>query len=518
MKEMSVVEQRYKAVLAVIGDGRAITEVAAAWGGRLGPNGGITAVTEVKTDTGFNGWVVRQAPGADQNGVWVNSGSWSGSNPYVTTTATDYVESTFVGTEFALRVSTASGDALVVDVVAVDGVTTQTNLNMTTLPSTFQPFVVLAKGLTPLQHKVKVTVKTGTFNVYQAAWLSALIPQVLPAERRMLGARHYGQVPYAPDTGAPAAGTCTLVPVFIPRTHHQPDRLRHHDARGLEHRRAADLRTDEYDQPSVLSWTRERSHPTRPDPDPDGRRPHPRLVLARGAVAGWCAGHAFEHRRAPPDHHLSGIHGVSPQRLHRYRAVRSAHPLDLDARRCELAPGCDSTGVGTPKGWVAHGRQHSWYLGQPRQPLTCNCRLLAPLDAAGHVVEEAGQVVAQKGDRDDDDDGDEGHHEAVLDSGCAALGRIRLVLRDELDHLTSIHAHVRGHALAQRVSQGSKREASAVMPQFAGQTAEPTRPREPAIGRPRPAGPRTRLIRHQRSHRHWSQHGLHASGDLDPAP
>jgi hypothetical protein len=184
------------------------------------------------------------------------------------------------------------------------------------------------------------------------------------------------------------------------------------------------------------------------------------------------------------------------------------------ARRCELAPGCAPTGVGTPKGWVAHGRQHSWHLGQPRQPLTCNCRLLAPLDAAGHVVEEAGQVVAQKGDRDDDDDGDEGHHEAVLDSGCAALGRIRLVLRDELDHLTSIHAHVRGHALAQRVSQGSKREASAVMPQFAGQTAEPTRPREPAIGRPRPAGPRTRLIRHQRSHRHWSQHGLHASGDL----
>jgi transposase InsO family protein len=32
MKEMSVAEQRYKAVLAVIGDGRGITEVAAAWG------------------------------------------------------------------------------------------------------------------------------------------------------------------------------------------------------------------------------------------------------------------------------------------------------------------------------------------------------------------------------------------------------------------------------------------------------------------------------------------------------
>jgi hypothetical protein len=30
--ETSVTEQRYKAVLAVISDGRAITEVAAAWG------------------------------------------------------------------------------------------------------------------------------------------------------------------------------------------------------------------------------------------------------------------------------------------------------------------------------------------------------------------------------------------------------------------------------------------------------------------------------------------------------
>src|SRR6476619_4451337 len=32
MKEMSVAEQRYKAVLAVIGDGRQVSEAAAAWG------------------------------------------------------------------------------------------------------------------------------------------------------------------------------------------------------------------------------------------------------------------------------------------------------------------------------------------------------------------------------------------------------------------------------------------------------------------------------------------------------
>src|ERR1700686_771260 len=32
MREMSVTEQRYKAVLAVIGDGRTVSEVAADWG------------------------------------------------------------------------------------------------------------------------------------------------------------------------------------------------------------------------------------------------------------------------------------------------------------------------------------------------------------------------------------------------------------------------------------------------------------------------------------------------------
>ena len=47
MREMSVTEQRYKAVLSVIGDGRTVTEVARDWGvsrktmhAWLGPWGG----------------------------------------------------------------------------------------------------------------------------------------------------------------------------------------------------------------------------------------------------------------------------------------------------------------------------------------------------------------------------------------------------------------------------------------------------------------------------------------------
>lgn len=182
------------------------------------PVNGVKDAASVDEATGLNGWVVRQDPGASQNGVWVNSGTWSGSNPYVTTTATDYVEFTFVGTEFALRMSTATADALVVD-VAVDGVTTQTNLAMTTLPSAYQPFVVLAKGLTALQHKVRVTLKSGTFRVYQAAWLSARIPQVSRERRRMITNRYYGSDPYVPATAAPSAGWAYVVPVFIPRTH-----------------------------------------------------------------------------------------------------------------------------------------------------------------------------------------------------------------------------------------------------------------------------------------------------------
>lgn len=45
----------------------------------------------------------------------------------------------------------------------------------------------------------------------------------------------------------------------------------------------------------------------------------------------------------------------------------------------------------------------------------------AAADAAADLGEQARDSRAKGPDREDDDDGDEGNHEAVLDHGCAAL-------------------------------------------------------------------------------------------------
>jgi lysophospholipase L1-like esterase len=185
--------------------------------GRPSVDAGVYTVTDIDATTGFNGWVLPIAPGAIQNGSWVNSGTWSGSNPYQTTTATDYCEFQFVGTEVMARFSTASGDALVVD-ITIDGVLTWTNLAMTTVVSTFSPFNLLAGGLTAGSHKVRVTLKSGTMKLYQVSWLTAAVVAGNPSPifRRYMSGRYYGQEPYVPVTNPPAAGTAYLVPIFIP--------------------------------------------------------------------------------------------------------------------------------------------------------------------------------------------------------------------------------------------------------------------------------------------------------------
>jgi hypothetical protein len=176
---------------------------------------GLRAVGDILASKGYNGWRVVQSTAAEQDGVWVNTGTWSGSNPYVTSTATDKAEFTFVGVELMVRFSTASGDAAVVDVV-VDGVTTQTNLALSALPSVYQPFLLVASGLSKAQHKVTITLKSGTLKIYQAAWLLANIAGTTATLRKMVPARWYGQQPYTPATTAPAAGTATVVPFYVP--------------------------------------------------------------------------------------------------------------------------------------------------------------------------------------------------------------------------------------------------------------------------------------------------------------
>src|SRR6476469_6076646 len=55
-------------------------------------------------------------------------------------------------------------------------------------------------------------------------------------------------------------------------------------------------------------------------------------------------------------------------------------------------------------------------------------------DARGDLVEERAEVGAQEGHRDDDDDGDEGDHEAVLHGGRALLRAEVLDLDECLGH------------------------------------------------------------------------------------
>lgn len=177
---------------------------------------GLRSVGDVDVDTGYTGWRVVQAVGAQQNGSWINSGTWTGPNPYSTTTAGDFAEFRFVGTEFMARLSTAAADAAVVD-VTVDGVLVWNDLALSTLPSNFQPWVLLGKALTAGRHTVRITLVSGTLKVYQAAWLSAVISTpAAPMLRRFISGRYYGCETYSPASLTQTAGWCYVVPFFAP--------------------------------------------------------------------------------------------------------------------------------------------------------------------------------------------------------------------------------------------------------------------------------------------------------------
>lgn len=184
--------------------------------GRPSIEGGIYSVANVSDETGYNGWVVRQSTGAVHNGMWNNTGTWTGPNPYQTTTANDYAEFRFVGSELMVRFSTASGDAAVVD-ITVDGVVTQSNLALTTIPSAYTPFLLVASGLSDTsRHTVKITLKSGTLKIYQAAWLSGRVPIVEPSTpRTYISGRYYGQDPYYASTNNPALGTGLVTPFYV---------------------------------------------------------------------------------------------------------------------------------------------------------------------------------------------------------------------------------------------------------------------------------------------------------------
>jgi len=183
-------------------------------------DGGLYTPETVDPTVGTFGWTVLNAPAVNGAGAWVNTGTWSGTNPTVTTTANDYAEFTFFGTELALSLSTAAADALVVD-VTLDGAALWTNQSMTVLASTFQPYVIFTSARASGQHVLRITLKTGTMRLYHAAWLAG--PPVVAATtglRRMKAGRYYFN---AHDSGSTAvtifaAGDCYAVPLWVPTT------------------------------------------------------------------------------------------------------------------------------------------------------------------------------------------------------------------------------------------------------------------------------------------------------------
>ena len=184
--------------------------------------GGLHSPQLVDPSRGSFGWQVQAVPGGSSAGSWVNTGTWAGTNPAVTSTAGSYAEFTFTGTELALSVSTSAADAAHV-VVTVDGAIVNADANLAVIPSTFQPLVVFAAGLTPGQHTVRLALISGTLRIYRAAWLLAPPAAGNGGLRRMRPGRYYtnphddGTFGAAPDGGM-GAGQAWVVPIWVPTT------------------------------------------------------------------------------------------------------------------------------------------------------------------------------------------------------------------------------------------------------------------------------------------------------------
>ncbi len=185
--------------------------------------GGLYSPQLVDPSRGSFGWQVQAAPGGTTAGSWVNTGTWSGTAPAVTSTAASYAEFTFTGTELALSVSTSAADAAHV-VVTIDGAVVNADLDLALIPSTFQPLVVFASGLTAGQHTVRLALISGTLRIYRAAWLLAPPAVGNGGLRRMRPGRYYtnphddgSTIGAAPDGGM-GPGQAWVVPIWVPAT------------------------------------------------------------------------------------------------------------------------------------------------------------------------------------------------------------------------------------------------------------------------------------------------------------
>jgi hypothetical protein len=171
------------------------------------------------TTVGNTGWVRILGTGAANSGTWSLSGSsWTaGPNPYVATTAGDYAEFNFTGTDLVVSLSADAADAAVIDVV-IDGVTVYANQSLTLVPTTAQPFIAVAKSLAAGRHTVRLVLKSGTLRVYQAAWLAPKGDDAATVGglRKMVPGRYYTNQRETGATSYLNSGDAYVIPLWVP--------------------------------------------------------------------------------------------------------------------------------------------------------------------------------------------------------------------------------------------------------------------------------------------------------------
>lgn len=94
---------------------------------------------------------------------------WSGTAPHLTTTAGNYIEYAFTGTELHVNLSNTNGASPIVFDVSVDGATVATNVAPAVQGIAY--YYPIAMGLSVAAHTVRLTLVSGTMSINQAAAL-----------------------------------------------------------------------------------------------------------------------------------------------------------------------------------------------------------------------------------------------------------------------------------------------------------------------------------------------------------
>jgi hypothetical protein len=142
--------------------------------------------------------------------------------PRETSTATDYMEVVFTGTDFGIRVDQTATAAPVVD-IHVDGVLANADQSLFLIPGASSLYQFLATDLAPGQHTIRLTLKSGTLRWYQLAWLAGPATANLFGTpgglRRMVPGRYYSNQ-HDPIVAATIAylnaGDMYVAPIWVP--------------------------------------------------------------------------------------------------------------------------------------------------------------------------------------------------------------------------------------------------------------------------------------------------------------